>query len=575
MRSGAALLGSIFLLPALLVGAEARNLSLSVKDLQGHVLSGIRLAVYGGSEAAAKDGKLDIPLIPGRGATWVRLHFVDCQNFVLISPWDGQIRVPGAESSGPIPVILAIRGSKELLQDPLALLAMVKRIDRETAPLEFGVQPTGMESRVALLLFAKLFGVAPEELDRAIRSWGQKTPDPLDRGLVDLADCRYPAATREIATSLMLIRSRTPNEEGELVDINLVLGQSLFGEGKYAEAANAFGEANRYREGDVRILTPLGVSLLSAGQYSLAEPVLRGVLTILEKSLSPENPGVAVGLSNLAHLLQAEKNYAGAEPLYRRALAIREKALGDGHPEVANTLSSLALVLTAKKDSEGAEALYRRALSIRERTFGPTHPEVARSLNNLASLLSERADYAASEPLYRRALAIQEKALGPDHPDVARTLNDLAALLTSKKDYAAAEPLFRRALTIREKALGPDHPDVARSLNNLALLLKDMKNYADAEPLYRRALVVCEKSLGPDHPDVAMALNNLAMLLKAKGDSAAAEPLLRRALAIDEKALGPEHATTRRIRNNLNTLGAPWAKDLRPVSVGVSSRSEE
>ena len=46
-------------------------------------------------------------------------------------------------------------------------------------------------------------------------------------------------------------------------------------------------------------------------------------------------PNVAIGLNNLAGLLQATNRLAEAEPLYRRALAIDETSYGPDHPNVA------------------------------------------------------------------------------------------------------------------------------------------------------------------------------------------------------------------------------------------------
>ncbi len=61
----------------------------------------------------------------------------------------------------------------------------------------------------------------------------------------------------------------------------------------------------------------------------------RRALAIDEKSFGPEHPNVAIGLNNLAQLLQATNRLAEAEPLMRRALAIDEKSFGPEHPNVA------------------------------------------------------------------------------------------------------------------------------------------------------------------------------------------------------------------------------------------------
>ncbi len=67
---------------------------------------------------------------------------------------------------------------------------------------------------------------------------------------------------------------------------------------------------------------------------------MRRALIIDEKSFGPEHPNVAIGLSNLAQLLQATNRLAEAEPLMRRALAACNTAAGDKGD--AEALSGLA-----------------------------------------------------------------------------------------------------------------------------------------------------------------------------------------------------------------------------------------
>jgi tetratricopeptide (TPR) repeat protein len=75
--------------------------------------------------------------------------------------------------------------------------------------------------------------------------------------------------------------------------------------------------------------------------------------------------------------------YADAEPLFRRALAILEESLGPDHPDVALVLNNLALLLQATNRLGEAEPLYRRALAILERAFGPEHSSTVMRLGHL------------------------------------------------------------------------------------------------------------------------------------------------------------------------------------------------
>ena len=66
---------------------------------------------------------------------------------------------------------------------------------------------------------------------------------------------------------------------------------------------------------------------------------------------------MAIGLNNLAQLLQATNRLAEAEPLMRRALAIDEKSYGPDHPNVAIRLNNLAQLLQDTNRLAEAEPL--------------------------------------------------------------------------------------------------------------------------------------------------------------------------------------------------------------------------
>ncbi|MCY2987443.1 MAG: tetratricopeptide repeat protein [Planctomycetota bacterium] len=288
-------------------------------------------------------------------------------------------------------------------------------------------------------------------------------------------------------------------------------------------------------------LSHLGLFHYERAEYDAAEPVFHRALAIDEQSFGPEHSNVAVGLNNLAQLLQATDRLGEAEPLMRRALAIDEQSFGPEHPNVAIGLDNLALLLKATNRLGEAEPLFRRALAITEQSYGAEHPGVAKCLDNLASLFHVTNRLGEAELLHRRALAIFEQSYGAEHPDVATCLNNLASLLKATNRLGEAEPLFRRALAIAEQSYGAEHPGVATCLDNLASLLQATDRLGEAESLMRRALAIFEQSFGGQHPQVATCLVNLAAVLTNEDRLGEAEPLIRRALAIFEQSYGPEH----------------------------------
>ena len=225
-----------------------------------------------------------------------------------------------------------------------------------------------------------------------------------------------------------------------------------------------------------------------------------------------------------------------AEPLMRRALAIEEARYGLEHPKVAIGLHNLAQLLQATNRLPEAEPLMRRALAIDEASYEPKHRKVAACLNNLATLLQDTNRLPEAELLMRQALKITKASYGPKHPNVATCLNNLATLLQATNRLQEAEPLILEALAIDEVRYGPEHPNVATDLNNLGQLLKATNRLEEAEPLMRRGLeilVAFTRTTRHRHPHLQAGVGNYIELLRALGRS---EAQIRATL----RALGPE-----------------------------------
>jgi len=556
------LVGALLCAVSGLLWAESGVLVVHVEDVQRRPISGVQIGTEGdgGSAITGDDGKARIRLAKEtKEKSWVSLQILKSpphKDFVMVSPWDYRAVVPlfENESENFVKVVVVQRGDRAALESGAVVAAATAQINKANAPEIARRPPLQQDPKANLAAVAGQYGLAPDDLDRAIRSWGAKTTDPYEAGMAALYERNYAHASAQLADSLRGREEKLAADQKAVADAAFFLASSLYEEGKYREASTALQRCLQLRPDDPVILNDLAVSLALAGDYAAAEPLSRRALAIDEKVLGPDHPEVATALGNLASLLQDKGDYAGAEPLFRRALAIDEKKLGPDHPLVATGANNLGLLLKDEGNYEGAESLFRRALAIDEKALGPDHPGLAIDLSNLASILARKGDYAGAEGLFRRALEIDEKALGPDHPHLGVDLNNLALLLKHDGDYAEAERLLRRALKIKEKALGPDHPSVATGLNNLALLLEHEGNYAEAEPLLRRSLAIDEKALGPDNPGLAIDLDDLAGLLWHKGDYEGAELLLRQELTIDEKALGPNHSETERVRRNLQGL---------------------
>src|SRR3989442_4618729 len=531
----------VALIASIVAQAEPNILLLSVSNTRNRPIQGVVLSPKGaGSTSAPTDvaGRTRIKVAsqtqPG---DWVSLMIVSArsgQQLVFISPWDGRVMVPRFESEAEnfAPVVLGKRGDRKILESGSGIVAVAANIEFELAPKSVNKKTSDEDRHLALASVSEKYGFRPSEVDAAIRAFAQKAKDAYDSGLVELYAGNYSEASKNLSDSLKQRESEMKKEQSKVADIAFFLGQSLYAQGRYVEAAEATRKALALRRDDPEILTQLGLALNRAGDRIGAEPILQEALATLEKSRGPEHPDVATALNNLASVYLIEARYADAEPLLKRALTIHDKTLAPDHPDLATDLDNLALLYQKQGRYGEAEPLNERALAIFQKSRGPQHTDVAVSMNNLARLYHFQGRYDEAERLFRQALTILEEVAGPGHPNVAKALDNLAALYEDEGRYSEAEPLLRRALAIQEEALPSDHPDVAASLVGLATLYDHQGKYSEAESLFKRALAIREKTQGPDHPDVAGSLVGLATLYDHQGKYSEAEALVNRALAI-------------------------------------------
>lgn len=479
---------------SLTASAETGFLVVHVEDVRGHPIRGVQIGVKGdgGSDTSNPNGQLRIRLaVQTQAKDWVTLqvlHSPPGKDLVLLSPWDSRAVVPSFEnrSDNFVDVVVVESGDRAALTSPAAVRAFAEKINKANAPKSAGTQATA-DPKANLEAVAKQFGLTPEEVDKAISAWGEKTRDPYEAGLAALYTREYPKASALLQDSLnqreakLTADQETVSQDRErIADAACFLGPSRNGQDKYRESAQAYERCLQLRHDDPVLLTYAAWNFESLPDLARAEPLFRRALAIHEKTLGPDHPDVADDLINLADLLQRKGDSAAAEPLSRRALAIDEKALGPNHPNVSRALNNLAVLLITKGDDAEAEQLLLREMKIDE---GASDREVlVNDLDNLSNLYFARGDYARSESFDRRALSVAEKALGPDDPLVAMQLTYLANQLTNKGDYAAAEPLYRRALAIDEKALAPDHPTTRGIKQNLEDCLQKSAQAAAQKP---------------------------------------------------------------------------------------------
>jgi CHAT domain-containing protein/tetratricopeptide (TPR) repeat protein len=202
------------------------------------------------------------------------------------------------------------------------------------------------------------------------------------------------------------------------------------------------------------------------GDYVKSESFGRRALAIVEK-LEPNDPMFTWPLDQLGNVYSAVGDSARAEPLVRRVLELREKTLGEDHPELAHALSNMASLHIERGEYEKAEPLLNRALAIFEKMLGPSHTDVARTLIYLAKIHRKRGEYLKAEPLYDRALDIVEKTLGEQHAYAISILNDISMFYAAKGEIGQAIKVLSRANALNERnfeltlALGSERQKLA------------------------------------------------------------------------------------------------------------------
>jgi tetratricopeptide (TPR) repeat protein len=503
-----------------------------VQDVHDKPLKGVQIGIkgLGGSGTSGNDGNAKIAL-PSRAnqSDWVELQVTNSppgRSLEIISPYH-KVQIPPFQEKPMnfVEVVVVQQGTiRSALKIPRVARTLAQQVTADQAATVLDERKGTQGPRASLKAVAAQYGLAPDELDQAIKAWGATTKDPRGAGVIAFYERKYPQAINGLEDSLgtaegKLKQRDSASNRDDVADAASLLGAALLAQGRYGDAAKAYERALQIRPGDQALLNNAGLSLLDAGDTRGAEADFQQALTANDKS----SPSTSVTtLNNLARLREAQGRYSEAEQYYRQALTLSQRVFGPNDPRTATVMNNLAGALESEDKSAEAEDRYKEALKIREAALGRDHPEVAQSLNNLGyMLLKEYQDCKKAEPMLTDALAIKQSSLGLAHPSVAYTLDNLAYLqLLCYRNTGQAEGLYREALSIRENALGKNHPEVAENLATLSLVIQHSS-----------------------HPDCQEA-----------------ERLLNRALSIDENVLGPQHPKTRVLRSDLEGLRYTCAK---------------
>ncbi len=230
--------------------------------------------------------------------------------------------------------------------------------------------------------------------------------------------------------------------------------------------------------------------LMNNAYETLAECLFVALLQWHKKQSPIIALAVAKCLNNLAGIyLKVKKDAARAESLYQEAIDIWRANLLESEPSLAVGLHNLAAVLQNQNRLEEAEKYFKEALSIKQKIFIDNQASIASTLNSLADLYriqTSRVDEAL--PLYEQALQLYRACLNERHPDIAAVLNNLGLLYYQQGELDQARDRLEQALEILKASRPKFHPDTAACLHSLAVVYEAQGDLSKAQEFYDNAL---------------------------------------------------------------------------------------
>ena len=254
---------------------------------------------------------------------------------------------------------------------------------------------------------------------------------------------RYEEAETHLRRAIAL----DPNTK-QIKDYHLHLGDSLYGQGRYAEAVDAYRVFIEQRPDYAAAHSNLGMALNKLERYKEAETHLRRAIALDSKTKH--------GHRHLGNALYEQGRYAEAVDAYFVSI--------EQSPDDAVAHSNLGAALNKLERYEEAETHLRRAIALDSKTkHGHRH---------LGNALYEQGQYAEAVDAYRVA--------AEQRPDDAVTHASLGATLNILGHNEEAETHLHRAL-----ALNPSHTE---ALYFLATLRAEQQRYDEMLELLQRLI---------------------------------------------------------------------------------------
>jgi tetratricopeptide (TPR) repeat protein len=193
-----------------------------------------------------------------------------------------------------------------------------------------------------------------------------------------------------------------------------------------------------------------GLQALHEGRLADAERLLTAALEQAEK-YGLDDLRVADAANDLAVVYANSGKPLEAELLFARALTIGEKGLGADHPGVGATVQNLGILYATQERYREAEPLLKRSLAINLQEFGTNHARTALSLKTLSSFYAIQGQLGEAERLIHKSLAILEDSqVRQGDPQMISTLEVLAAILRNTNREREAQEIEGQLKTAQD-----------------------------------------------------------------------------------------------------------------------------
>jgi tetratricopeptide (TPR) repeat protein len=161
------------------------------------------------------------------------------------------------------------------------------------------------------------------------------------------------------------------------------------------------------------------------GDQKHAKFSLQLAMAFLDRSGPGNERFRAWALASEATIHYREGDFEKARALAESSVALREKTLGPQHPDVAVGLTVLAVVAMECDRPDAALQAATRAIDIFKQHGDPEGFELAVTMSDQGDALIALGRYAEAERVYQEALRIFREQLNPEHPESASPLHGL------------------------------------------------------------------------------------------------------------------------------------------------------